>query len=59
MDDHLAGGPVDLGHPRLSGVEEIDGLGDHRPRVGVLRGELAPPLPELLYPCLQISHGSP
>ena len=59
MDDHLVGRGVDLGHPGLAGVEQLDGLLHQLRRVGVGRRELVAPLPELLDARLQISHGSP
>ena len=47
---------VDLGHPRLSGVEEVDRLPHDRQRVAIGNGQLAAPLPELFDLCLQVSH---
>ncbi len=59
VHDDLVGRRIDLGHPGLAGVEQLDGLFHQLRRVGVGRRELVSPLPELFDARLQISHGSP
>src|SRR4051812_14751508 len=56
VDDDVAVG-IDLGHARVTAVEEVDRLSNHRERVAVGDGQLAPPLPQLFDLRLQISHG--
>ena len=59
MHHHLIGGRVDLGHPGLTRVEQVDGLFHHRGRLGVFGREVATPFPQLFDACLQISHAEP
>ena len=59
MHDDLVGGGIDLGHPGLSRVEQLNGLFDQRRRVGVRRRQLVAALPQFLDARLEISHAAP
>ena len=58
VDDHLVGDRVDLGHPGLAGVEQVDGLGHHGQGVGVARTQLRRTGPQLVDLGLEICHGA-
>ena len=56
VDDDLVGGRVDLGHPRSTAVEQVDGLGHRGQRLGVGRPQLGRPVPQLFDLGLEICH---
>ena len=58
VDDHLVGDRIDLGHPRLAAVEQVDRLGHHGQRAGVRRSQRASATPQLFDPGLEVCHGS-
>ena len=57
VDHDPVRGRVDLGHPGLARVEQVDGLGHHLQRIGVGRGELAGPLPQRFDLVGEVCHG--
>ena len=48
---------IDLGHPHLAPIEQVDGLVDRGPGGFVVTVEVVPLLPQRLDPGSEISHG--
>ena len=57
VDDDRVGDRVDLGHPGVAPIEQVDGLGHGGQGVGVVRTELVGARQQLFDLRLEVCHG--